>query len=175
MRFSMLKPMVGATSRRDAQKGSFCRRRGGCAVLQRSIAGAARRATRKVEFSACAGSFGALEGVFCVEFDAEDDGELRLSSGRLEMGANGASGVTIGVAGRGAVLSGRVADDDRFHWEPGSFSGFCAYFEAWEGPSSVEFYAEDDGVLCFCRGARFLDVPLSSRCVSTRRHGCRSG
>ena len=91
-----------------------------------------------------------LWGVFfCVEFDAEDDGELCLGSGRLEMGANGASGATIGVAGRGVVLSGREADGDRFHWEPGSFSGFCACFEAWEGPSSVEFYAEHDGVLRF--------------------------
>ena len=105
MLFSMLKPMVGAASRGGAEKRSFCRRRGGCPMLQRSVAGDVRRATRKVEFSACGASFGALESVSCVEFDAEDDGALCLGSERPEMGANGASGVAIGAAGAGAVLS----------------------------------------------------------------------
>ena len=99
-------------------------------VDSRVGAGDVRCGGREVEFAASGGSFGALTGVFCVEFDADDDGELCLGSGRPEMGANGASGAKIGVAGRGAVLSGRVADSDRFPLEPGSFSGFRACFEA---------------------------------------------
>ena len=75
-------------------------------MLLRAVAGGVRLASREVDFSASDGSFGALGGAFCVEFDDEGVGTLCLGSNGREMGAIDAAGAAIGTAGAVAVLSG---------------------------------------------------------------------